>query len=185
MYDIVERINLDESRKKHIELDKLSYTDTDLNPVLSQKTMDYHYHTLAKGYVDRYNKNEGDSDFNYAGAFLHNIYFSQFEKPNDTGAPNGPVLNLIKRRYGWWRDFKEQFKEEAMKIQGSGWIYLSFSGEIKTIENHEVRDDILILVDWWEHAWALDYKADKRAYLENIWKIMNWSVINTRWGKNL
>jgi Fe-Mn family superoxide dismutase len=183
MYDIVERI--EESRKKKIEIEPLSYSNTDLSPVLSKDTMDYHYGDLAHGYVKRYNNNEGDSDFNYAGAYLHNIYFQQFHAPQESGTPNGPVLNLIKRKYGWWRDFKEVFKTEAMKIQGSGWIYLSFSGEIKTIENHEVRDDILILIDWWEHSWALDYKADKKAYLENIWKIMNWSVINTRWGKNL
>jgi len=72
-----------------------------------------------------------------------------------------------------------------MKIQGSGWIYMAYNGDIKTIVNHEVRDDILILVDWWEHAWALDYQADKKQYLENTWKIMNWNKINTRWGKNL
>ena len=105
MYNIIERIELAESRKKHLELDKLKYSDTDLNPVLSEKTMDYHYHTLAKGYVTRYNKGEGDSDFNYAGAFLHNIYFAQFHEPQASGTPNGPVLNLIKRKYGWWRDF--------------------------------------------------------------------------------
>ena len=58
MYNIIERIELAESRKKHLELDKLKYSDTDLNPVLSEKTMDYHYHTLAKGYVTRYNKGE-------------------------------------------------------------------------------------------------------------------------------
>jgi Fe-Mn family superoxide dismutase len=40
-------------------------------------------------------------------------------------------------------------------------------------------------VDWWEHAWALDYQSDKKRYLENIWKIINWTVINTRWGKSL
>ena len=183
MYDIIER--LEESRKSTVELEKLRYSHTDLAPVLSKDTLDYHYDNLAKGYVKRYNSGEGDKDFNYAGAFLHNIYFSQFRSPQDDNTPNGPVLNLIKRKYGWWRDFKEQFKEEAMKIQGSGWIYMSYSGDIKTIVNHEVRDDILMLVDWWEHAWALDYQADKKRYLENIWKIMNWGHINTRWGKNL
>jgi Fe-Mn family superoxide dismutase len=183
MYDVVEKIT--ESQKRKIEIEPLSYSSTDLNPILSKKTIDYHYGDLAHGYASRYNKGEGDKDFNYAGAFLHNIYFGQFRKPQETGTPNGPVLNLIKRKYGWWRDFKEQFKIEAMKIQGSGWIYMSYSGEIKTIQNHEVRDDILILVDWWEHAWALDYQADKKQYLENIWKIMNWNIINTRWGKNL
>ena len=178
MYDIVEKI--EESRRKKLELVTLDYSDTDLNPVLSKRTMDYHYHTLAKGYVDRYNKNEGDSDFNEAGTFLHNIYFSQFQKANESGTPNGPVLNLIKRKYGWWRDFKEKFKEEAMKIQGSGWIYLSTAGDIKTIPNHQVRTDIALLLDFWEHAWALDYQSDKEAYINSFWKIVNWDVINDR-----
>lgn len=183
MYDIVDKI--EESRKKQIELLKLNYSHTDLNPSLSKETLELHYDKLAKGYVKRYKSGEGDSDFNYAGAFLHNIYFSQFREPKDSNPPNGPVLNLIKRKYGWWQDFKEKFKEEAMKIQGSGWIYLTYTGEIKTIENHEVRDDILLLIDWWEHAWILDYGSDKKSYLENSWKIINWSHINTRWGKSL
>jgi superoxide dismutase len=183
MYDIVEKI--EESRRKKLELEELKYSYTDLSPVFSKATLELHYGTLAKGYVKKYNANEGDSDFNNAGAFLHNIYFSQFRKPQDENIPNGPVLNLIKRKYGWWRDFKEQFKEEALKIQGSGWIYLTYAGEIKTIVNHEVRDDILLLVDWWEHAWTLDYIADKKQYLENTWKIINWGHINTRWGKHL
>lgn len=176
---------LSEYRTKKLETSKLAYSYSDLQPVLSKHTLEYHYENLAKGYAKKYNNNEGDRDFNYAGYFLHEIYFSQFHKPHESGTPNGPVLNLIKRKYGWWKDFKEQFKEEAMKIQGSGWIYLTYGGDIRTIVNHEVRDDILVLVDWWEHSWALDYQADKKQYLENIWKIMNWSHINTRWGKNL
>ena len=176
---------LSEGKSKKLETAKLPYSDTDLQPVISKKTIEYHYDGLAKGYAKRYNNNEGDKDFNYAGYFLHNIYFSQFRKPIESNPPNGPVLNLIKRKYGYWRDFKEQFKEEAMKIQGSGWIYMSYNGDIKTIVNHEVRDDILLLVDWWEHSWALDYQTDKKQYLENTWKIINWVHINTRWGKSL
>lgn len=176
---------LSEYRTKKLVTAPLSYSKTDLEPVLSKETIEYHYENLAKGYAKKYNNNEGDRDFNYAGYFLHEIYFAQFRKPKDTGTPNGPVLNLIKRKYGWWKDFKEQFKEEAMKIQGSGWIYLTYGGDIKTIVNHEVRDDILVLVDWWEHSYFLDYGPDKKSYLENTWKIMNWSHINTRWGKNL
>ena len=67
-----------------------------------------------------------------------------------------------------------------MKIQGSGWIYLSNYGQIKTIKNHQIKQDIVLLIDWWEHAWALDYQHDKKKYLENQWKIINWEVINQR-----
>jgi Fe-Mn family superoxide dismutase len=67
-----------------------------------------------------------------------------------------------------------------MKLQGSHWIYLSKNGTIKTIPNHQKRTDIALLIDWWEHAWALDYGTDKKKYLANIWRIINWDVVNQR-----
>ena len=185
MYDIVERIKLQEARKKNLELLKLKYSDTDLNPVLSKRTIDYHYHSLAKAYVDRYNKNEGDRDFNYAGVFLHNIWFDQFREVRVINKPNGPIASFIEKHYGTYGEFQDKFQEEALKIQGSGWIYLANNGSIKTIVNHDVRDDILLLVDWWEHAFILDYGSDKKEYLKQLWKIIDWNKISTRWGKSL
>ena len=67
-----------------------------------------------------------------------------------------------------------------MKIQGSGWIYLSKSGQIRTIRNHVKRTDIALLVDMWEHAYNLDYHANKGKYLDNIWRIIDWDAINRR-----
>ena len=69
-----------------------------------------------------------------------------------------------------------------MKVQGSGWVYLARDGKIKTIKNHEIKMDIVLLIDWWEHAWALDYQADKKKYLARQWKIINWDVISARAG---
>jgi Fe-Mn family superoxide dismutase len=181
LINLVEAVN----KPAEVEILDLSYELSDLAPVMSQDTLNYHYGKLAQGYATRYNAGEGDPDFNYAGAFLHNVFFPQLRAPRADNKPNGPVLNLIKRKFGTWQEFKKQFAAEAMKIQGSGWIYLSYSGDIKTITNHAMRSDILLLVDWWEHAWALDYQSDKKRYLENIWKIINWTVINTRWGKSL
>jgi Fe-Mn family superoxide dismutase len=90
------------------------------------------------------------------------------------------VLELIEDRFKTYEDFQAAVKEAAMKIQGSGWVYLSTGGEIKTIANHAVRTDIALLIDWWEHAWALDYQSDKERYLDNIWRIIDWSVVNER-----
>ena len=78
------------------------------------------------------------------------------------------------------RESLHYFKEAAMKIQGSGWVYLSTGGDIKTIANHAVRTDICMIIDWWEHAWALDYQSDKEAYLNNMWKVIDWDVCNQR-----
>jgi len=172
-------------RVKEIEILPLTFTDSEVSPVLSKKTIDLHYGKLAKGYAKRYNKGEGDKVFNYAGAFLHNLLFPQFREVRETNNPNGPIKNFIEKHYKSYVDFKQQFEETAMKVQGSGWVYLATDGKIKTIANHEVKKDILLLVDWWEHAWILDYGSDKKKYLKEQWKIIDWNVISTRWGKSL
>jgi len=181
MSDIRNLINLVEAKAKHeLVLEKLPYNRSGLAPVMSQATIDYHYGELAKGYVDRYNKGEGDATFNEAGAFLHNIYFPQLMPPKSNNQPTGASLALINRKYSSFKDFKEEMKAEAMKIQGSGWIYMSRTGEIKTIKNHQIKNDIALLIDWWEHAWAKDYSSNKAKYFDNIWRCINWDKVNIR-----
>ncbi|CAB4133582.1 SodA Superoxide dismutase [uncultured Caudovirales phage] len=175
----------EKSSPQDIEIIPLNFEDKDVSPVLSKDTLNLHYGKLAHGYADRYNKGEGDKDFNYAGVFLHNLLFTQFREVRNTNKPNGPMLGFIKKHFGNYDNMKDKFEEEAMKLQGSNWIYLAHDGSIKTIKNHDVRNDILLLIDWWEHAWLLDYGSDKKKYLKEQWKIINWNVINTRWGKSL
>ncbi len=180
-------INLLEGKTKSndLEINPLKFTRKDVSPVMSDDTLDLHYNKLAKGYAKRYNNKEGDADFNYAGVFLHNIWFSQFREVRIINKPNGPILTFINKHFGSYGEFQDLFLEEAMKIQGSGWIYLSYDGKIKTIKNHEVKNDILLLVDWWEHAWILDYGSDKKEYLKQLWKIIDWNKISSRWGESL
>ena len=163
-----------------LELQDLPYSKNALSPVLSSRNIDNHYDKLARGYVDRYNEKEGDATFNEAGAFLHNLWFEQFTTPKTTNKPSGAVAALINKKFGSFGAFKEAFTKAAMSIQGSGWVYLSKSGEIKTIKNHVKRTDIKLLIDWWEHAWYMDYGTDKKKYLNNIWRIIDWNVINSR-----
>ena len=178
-------IPLLEGKPKDIEIYPLKFTRKDVKPVMSDDTLDLHYNKLAKGYAKRYNNKEGDRDFNYAGVFLHNIWFEQFRAARVINKPNGPIANFIEKHYGTYGEFQTKFEEIALKIQGSGWVYLSNQGDIKTIVNHEVRKDILLLVDWWEHAWILDYGSDKKEYLKQLWKIIDWNKISTRWGQSL
>ena len=180
-YNFIKWTTLQESNQpKTVTQAKLSYDHDDLEPAVSEKTMDYHFGKLYKAYVDRYNAGEGDANFNEAGAFLHEIYFTQFKKPDGSNAPFGACLDLIEKHFKSFDAFKEAFAKIAMSIQGSGWVYLSRSGEIKTIANHEIKRDILVIVDWWEHAFALDYQANKKKYLENQWKIIDWNIINLK-----
>lgn len=180
-----EIINLVESlsTSDKIEIVKLSYSESALSPIMSSSSIRYHYGKLAHDYATKFNDNIGDKEFNYAGVVLHNLFFTQFRNPRNNNKPNGPIGNLIKSKFKDWENFKEKFTEEALKLQGSGWVYLARDGSIKTIRNHQTKNDILILVDMWEHAFNLDYGSNKKKYLENIWKIIDWNLINSRWGQ--
>ena len=175
-------INLIEAstRPAKLETTPLPYDEKALEPVLSKESLEYHYGHLAKGYAKRYNAGEGNANFNRAGSFLHNKFFPQLRAPKGANRPKGAVLALIEEHFKTYEDFREEFKKAAMAIQGSGWVYLSTTGTIKTIPNHQVRTDICVLVDWWEHVWATDYQWDKERYLDNIWKIIDWDVCNER-----
>ena len=177
-YGFIRNTILREGKPDSLKIEALPYGVKDLAPVMSRDTLDYHYEELAKAYAKRYNAGEGDPDFNEAGVFLHNILFQQYQKPSDDNLPTGKVLALIDKHYTSFTGFKEAFLKEAMSIQGSGWVYLARDGKIKTIVNHDIKKDIVVLVDWWEHAWALDYQSDKKKYLENQWKIINWEHVN-------
>jgi Fe-Mn family superoxide dismutase len=184
MYNFIKEVILNEV-KSTADQDRLTqlqlrYAKGDLDPAISEDTINYHYGKLYKSYVDRYNKGEGDADFNEAGAFLHRIYFDQFQSPTSSNTPEGLSLELILKHYNDFEDFKSQVEKTAMTIQGSGWVYLARNGQIKTIKNHQMRSDIVLLIDWWEHAWALDYQSDKLKYLSNTWRIIDWRVINSR-----
>jgi Fe-Mn family superoxide dismutase len=178
--DFRETLNLLEAKNQvDLEQIKLPFARTALAPVMSANTVDYHYGKLYKAYVDRFNKGEGDRTFNEAGAYLHSILFSQFRNPS-TRKPHGVILSIIQRNHKDYTNFKKAFKEAAMKVQGSAWVYLSKSGQIKTIHNHAKRTDIALLLDMWEHAFNIDYGTNKEKYIDNFWRIVDWDAVNRR-----
>jgi Fe-Mn family superoxide dismutase len=163
-----------------LETTPLPYGLKDLAPVMSEETLIYHFEHLAKGYAKRYNAGEGDKNFNRAGSYLHNKFFPQLKAPKGANKPKGRVLELIETNFKTYEDFKTAFKDAAMAIQGSGWCYLATSGEIKVIKNHSIRTDIVLLLDMWEHSFALDYEWKKEEYIDNFWKIVNWDICSER-----
>ena len=89
---------------------------------------------------------------------------------------------MIDDKYDNIKGFTEELVKTAMGIQGSGWVYMSKSGELKTTPNQSYKTDILMPIDMWEHSFT-DYvpaKDAKKKYLQNMLKIVDWSVINNR-----
>jgi superoxide dismutase len=175
--------SLSESKdSREIYQNKLKFGKDEFAPVMSEATIKYHFDGLAAKYSERYNAGEGDPDFNFGGAMLHNIFFANLIPPQAANKPTGLSKSIIDNVYGDFDKFKDAVEKEAMAIQGSGWVYMDPTGKLHTIPNHEYKKSmkIALLIDWWEHAWALDYQQDKAKYLKNIWRIINWDVVNIR-----
>ena len=157
---------------------KLPVAESKISSVFSKETLDLHYGTLYKNYVEKALAGEGG--FQLAGAKLHTLFFEQFQAPKTQNNPHGAADLLITKKFGDYTSFKDAVEKEALDFHGSGWIYLSTSGTIKTIVNHKVVDDVAVIVDLWEHSYIIDYGADKKKYLKAMWKIVNWDIINVR-----
>jgi superoxide dismutase, Fe-Mn family len=170
--------------RRELYQERLAFNRDELAPVMSEDTIRYHYDGLAAKYSERYNAGEGDADFNYGGAILHNIWFANLTPPRAANKPSGLSKSIIDDAYGDFEKFKTAFEKEFMAAQGSNWIYMDLDGNLHTIHNHEYKKSmkIALLVDGWEHAWALDYQQDKAKYLANIWRIIDWDVVNIRLG---
>jgi len=171
-----------EQKEEQLELQALPYKITDLSPVLSKENVDYHYDILSRGYVNRYNNNEGDPDFNYGGAKLHNLWWQQFKPAKETSKFDGPIKQTIDANYGDLKGLEEKLVEAAMTIQGSGWVYLTKTGTIKTTPNQSYKPDVFMPIDMWEHSFT-DYVPAKDAkvkYIKAVLKLIDWNAINRR-----
>jgi Fe-Mn family superoxide dismutase len=156
----------------------LPVAKNNLEPVFTVETIDLHYGTLYRNYVKK--SLAGDGEFQTAGAVLHTLFFEQFQEPKARNMPVGASESLIEKKYGSYAKFQEKLVEQALSIQGSGWVYMTRTGSIKTIPNHKIVDDVALIIDMWEHSYILDYGSDKKKYLSEFWKIINWSKVNER-----
>lgn len=163
-----------------LELTKLKYSYSALQPVLSKESVIFHYEVLSAAYVKKYH--ETLDPFQYAGAVLHNQFWDQLQAPSKSNTPTGRSLKLIEDTYSSVGNFKKEFEEKMLSIQGAGWCYLAIDGKIRVIHNHAVRPDIALLIDIWDHSYVIDYHIPdaKQKYLKNMWDIVNWDFVNSR-----
>ena len=70
---------------------------------------------------------------------LHNLFWTQLQKPSGANNPIGAIKSLIEDKHKDYKTFKDNMIASAMTIQGSGWVYLSKKGEIKTTPNQSYK----------------------------------------------
>lgn len=189
------------------ELIKLPYETNALAPVISKRTIELHHGKHLKGYVDNLNKliqstEFEDKDlvnivkessggiFNNAGQTLnHNLYFTQFS-PNGGEAPKDEIGEQIKKDFGSFEKFQEEFKKLATGLFGSGWCWLACNktGQLEITQEpnagNPVTKDLtpLMGIDVWEHAYYLDYENKRADHIDQVWKIIDWNIVNQRFN---
>lgn|SRR5574344_952600 len=196
------------SKKNNIkfELINLPYNISDLEPIISEKTIELHYGKHLQTYVNNLNKlivgtkyenmdleeivKESDGNiFNNAGQILnHNMYFMQFSK-NPTITPSGKLLQAINKEWGSFDKFKTEFENAGVTIFGSGWVWLASDkdGKLSIVKEINAGNPItkglipILCFDVWEHAYYVDYQNRRADHLKKLWNIIDWKIIEERY----
>lgn len=127
---------------------------------------------------------------NAAQAWNHAFYFESLCARDQSGKPSEALLAEVNDAFESFDQFKKQFVEKAVDQFGSGWAWLVWHNDklkIKTTPNarNPLSDGdsvVLLTIDVWEHAYTYDeqYAADRKKYVEQIFDVINWEVVNQR-----
>ena len=128
--------------------------------------------------------------FNNAGQILnHNLYFTQFCACHSEFAPGSLLLKQIEKQWSTFDAFKADFVAKGVSLFGSGWVWLSANADGSLVitqepgANNPIAKGLkpLLTFDVWEHAYYLDYQNRRAAYLDALWGIVDWKVVEERY----
>ena len=191
---------------KKFELMALPYEADALEPVISKETIGFHHGKHLLAYVNNLNgllegspladlpleeivKQGEGGILNNAGQILnHELYFGQFQAPEEYNLPARRIASAIVRDFGSFEAFKEEFQKKGATLFGSGWVWLSADKDGKLVITQETNAanpvqrglKPLLTFDVWEHAYYLDYQNRRPDHLAALWQIVNWEVVEQR-----
>ncbi|OGY23477.1 MAG: superoxide dismutase [Candidatus Woykebacteria bacterium RBG_13_40_15] len=186
-------------------LPPLPYGYGDLIPFLSSEQLKIHhaaYVTEVNNILEKLDKDrkEGSNldikgvlkalSFNLGGHVLHSMFWANMMPANKARKePSGSLSKLIKKEFGTFERFRKEFSLTASSVEGSGWVALTYCNQtgqllLMQIEKHNTNIyptcRILMVLDMFEHAYYIDYKNEKKKYIETFWNVVNWEEISRR-----
>lgn len=192
-----------ESAAPHV-LPSLPYADNALEPVISAKTIGFHYGKHHKGYVDNLNKliagtefaalplekiitkTAGKADktaiFNNAAQTWNHTFYWKSMRLKGGGEPPTALKQKIAASFGSVDACKKELSTAAMAQFGSGWVWLVLDGDkLKVVKTANADVPLttdmkpLLTIDVWEHAYYLDYQNRRADYVNAVLdKLINW-----------
>jgi Fe-Mn family superoxide dismutase len=117
---------------------------------------------------------------------LHELYFGNL---GGDGKASGTIADLIKAQYGSIETWEHDFRQTGLSLAGgSGWVILAFDPYQKAVHNYWSWDHghslaggtPLLVMDMYEHAYAMDYGANARGYTDAFFQNLDWDEVNRR-----
>lgn len=192
------------------ELPTLPYAVNALEPILSSRTVEFHWGKHEATYINNLNnliagtpfeeetledillKADGAIFNNAAQAWNHIFFFFQLA-PNAKHEPSGALRQAIDEDFGSFTAFQEAFVKAGTTLFGSGWAWLSVrsNGKLEITQGSNAQNPLksgstpLLTADVWEHAYYLDYQNRRADFLSGLWDIVDWKVIEKRYEDTL
>ena len=189
------------------ELPPLPYAKNSLVPYISEETLEFHHGKHHQTYVTNLNnlvpgtefeglsleeiilKSSGGIFNNAAQVWNHTFYWNSLA-PNAGGEPTGALADAINATFGSFAKFKEDFAKCAVTTFGSGWAWLvkNTDGSLALVSTSNAGCPLttgqkpLLTCDVWEHAYYIDYRNARPAYLEAFWALVNWDFATANYA---
>jgi superoxide dismutase, Fe-Mn family len=105
------------------------------------------------------------------------------------GRPGGTIANLINAHHGSLADWERDFRLTGMSLGGgSGWVILNYSYRDNVVHNYWSADHTnslawgvpLLVMDMYEHAYAMDYGTNASGYIDAFFQNINWDEVDRR-----
>ncbi|GAA6167600.1 superoxide dismutase [Sessilibacter corallicola] len=190
------------------ELPALPYPKDALAPHISAETIDFHYGKHHNTYVVKLNglvegtenasksleeiiKSSSGGLFNNAAQVWNHTFYWNCLSPSGGGEPTGALADAINATWGSFADFKEAFTNSAINNFGSGWTWLvkKADGSLDLLNTDDAGCPLthegvtpLLTVDVWEHAYYIDYRNARPAYMDAFWNLVNWDFAAANLG---
>jgi Fe-Mn family superoxide dismutase len=119
---------------------------------------------------------------------LHELYFAGFGQPN---RPGRRLAEAIERDFGSAARWRAEFAAMGKALGGgSGWVLLAWSPRDRRLVNQWAADHTMVLagstllvaLDMYEHAYAIDYGAGAGTYVDAFMKAIDWGEADRRFG---
>jgi superoxide dismutase, Fe-Mn family len=186
------------------QLPPLPYAENALDPVISARTIGFHYGKHHQGYLNNLNKLVAEGEYaglsledivrasagkpeaaavfnNAAQVWNHSFYWKSL-RPDGGGEPPAALKARLDTDFGGVEACRKELAAAATSQFGSGWAWLvEEGGKLKVVKTGNAETPLsggarpLLTLDVWEHAYYLDYQNRRADYVQAILdRLINW-----------